>query len=124
MKSKIMTKWESLKQNLDGNFNVYSNNLVLKDMQFPAVVLMPDNQVPDISLASYSNRILEYRWKLILILRLSDYFDITEAQDEAWHLSEQVPKLLGIKINNSVPFGHIKDNKELVCIEHDCTSET
>lgn len=123
MKSKIMTKWESLKQNLDNNFNVYSNNLVTKNMKFPAIVLMPDNQVPDVELANYSNRVLEYRWKLIIILTLSDYTDITEAQDDAWYLSEQIPKLLGVKITNSIPFGHVKENKELVCIEHDVTSE-
>ena len=66
-----MTKWESLKQGLDSTFNVYSNNLVTKNMVFPAIVLMPDNQVPNIDMSSYSNRILEYRWKLIIILRLS-----------------------------------------------------
>lgn len=118
-----MTKWESLKQGLDSTFNVYSNNLVTKNMVFPAIVLMPDNQVPDIDMSSYSNRILEYRWKLIMILRLSDYAEITEAQDEAWYLSEQIPKQLGVKIINSIPFGHMKDNKELVCIEHDVVSE-
>lgn len=123
MKSKIMTKWESLKQPLANDYEVYSNNLMLKDMIFPAIVLMPDNQVPDVNLASYSNRITEYKWKLYILLKLADYDDITEAQDEAWNLAETIPNLLRVKITNSVPFGHVKDNKELVCIELDVSSE-
>jgi hypothetical protein len=118
-----MTKWEALKQPLANNYEVYSNNLMLKDMIFPAIVLMPDNQVPDINLASYSNRILEYKWKLYILLKLADYDDITEAQDTAWSLAETIPNLLRVKITNSVPFGHVKDNKELVCIELDVSSE-
>ena len=123
MKSKIMTKWESLKQPLSNDYEVYSNNLMLKDMIFPAIVLMPDNQVPDVNLASYSNRITEYKWKLYILLKLADYDDITEAQDTAWNLAETIPNLLRVKITNSVPFGHVKDNKELVCIELDVSSE-
>lgn len=123
MKSKIMAKWESLKQPLVNDYEVYSNNLMLKDMIFPAIVLMPDNQVPDINLASYSNRITEYKWKLYILLKLADYDDITTAQDEAWNLAETIPNLLRVKITNSVPFGHVKDNKELVCIELDVSSE-
>lgn len=123
MKSKIMTKWESLKQPLANDYEVYSNNLMLKDMIFPAIVLMPDNQVPDVNLASYSNRITEYKWKLYILLKLADYDDITTAQDEAWSLAETIPNLLRVKITNSVPFGHVKDNKELVCIELDVSSE-
>lgn len=123
MKSKIMAKWESLKQPLANDYEVYSNNLMLKDMIFPAIVLMPDNQVPDVNLASYSNRILEYKWKLYILLKLADYDDITEAQDTAWNLAETIPNLLRVKITNSVPFGHVKDNKELVCIELDVSSE-
>jgi hypothetical protein len=122
MKSAIMTKWESLKQPLANDYNIYSNNLILKDMVFPAIVFVPDNQVPGVDLASYANRILEYKWKLIILLRLSDYDDITEAQDDAWYLAETIPNLLKVKITNSVPFGHVKDNKELVCIELDVSS--
>ena len=123
MKSKIMTKWETLKQPLANDYEVYSNNLMLKDMIFPAIVLMPDNQVPGINLASYANRITEYKWKLWILLKLADYDDITTAQDEAWYLAETIPKLLTVKITNSVPFGHFKDNQELVCIELDVSSE-
>ena len=123
MKSKIMAKWESLKQPLVNDYEVYANNLMLKDMIFPAIVLMPDNQVPDVNLASYSNRITEYKWKLYILLKLADYDDITTAQDEAWNLAETIPNLLRVKITNSVPFGHVKDNKELVCIELDVSSE-
>jgi hypothetical protein len=124
MKSKIMTKWEELKQPLQNDYEIYSNNLMLKDMIFPAIVLMPDNQVSDINLASYANRILEYKWKLYILLKLADYDDITTAQDEAWLLAETIPNLLGVKITNSVAFGHVKDNKELVCIELDVSSKT
>ena len=124
MKSKIMTKWEELKQPLANDYEVYSNNLMLKDMIFPAVVLMPDNQIPSVNLASYANRILEYKWKLYILLKLADYDDITTAQDEAWLLTETIPNLLGVKITNSVAFGHVKDNKELVCIELDVSSKT
>jgi hypothetical protein len=124
MKSKIMTKWEELKQPLANDYEVYSNNLMLKDMIFPAVVLMPDNQIPSVNLASYANRILEYKWKLYILLKLADYDDITMAQDEAWLLAETIPNLLGVKITNSVAFGHVKDNKELVCIELDVSSKT
>ena len=123
MKSKIMTKWEELKQPLANDYEVYSNNLMLKDMIFPAVVLMPDNQIPSVNLASYVNRILEYKWKLYILLKLADYDDITMAQDEAWLLAETIPNLLGVKITNSVAFGHVKDNKELVCIELDVSSK-
>jgi hypothetical protein len=123
MKSKIMTKWEELKQPLANDYEVYSNNLMLKDMIFPAVVLMPDNQIPSVNLASYANRILEYKWKLYILLKLADYDDITMAQDEAWLLAETIPNLLGVKITNSVAFGHVKDNKELVCIELDVSSK-
>jgi hypothetical protein len=122
MKSNLMTKWNGITEKLTSEYNVYSTNLVLKDMKFPAIVFMPDNQTPTVTSANYSNRILEYRWKLIILLRLSDYSDIIEAQDDAWYLSEQIPSKLGVKIMNSIPFGHVKENKELVCIEHDVVS--
>jgi len=48
---------------------------------------------------------------------------MVECQDEMWNLCETIPDLLGIKIIESVPFGHVKENNELVCIEMKCKSE-
>lgn len=122
MKSKIMSKRKELVDNLGTGYNIYSTN-ILKDITYPAIVFFPTNQVPNIDLASYSNRILEYQWSLIVIDRLDNYYDTEEAQDELWYLVENIPKKMGVKITESIPFGHVKDNNELVCIELKCSSE-
>lgn len=123
MKSKIMTKWEELNNKISNDYNVYSNVMV-KDMKFPAIIFTPSTQVPDVELASYSNKILEYTWTLVILDRIADYGDkIEECMDEMWSLAESIPKLLTLKITESVPFGHVKENKELFCIEMKCKSK-
>jgi hypothetical protein len=115
--------WETLKNKLPSDHNFYSNVLIGK-MNFPAIILTPSSQTPDIELASYKNRILEYNWSLIILDRIENHDDdIDETMDEMWTLAETIPDLLGIKIIESVPFGHLKDNKELFCIEFKCKSK-
>lgn len=123
MKSKIMTKREELVSLIDNElYNIYSTT-VLKNMSFPAIVFVPSMQVPNLDFSSYKNRVLEYQWTLIILDKLSKYENDIECQDEMWALAETLPNLMGIKIIESVPFSHLKDNNELVCIEMKCKSE-
>ena len=113
----MMIKFEELKNKLDNDvYNVYSS-VFEPNMQFPAIVLTPSTQVPDVNLASFANRILEYNWTLVILDKVESYDDITEAMDGMWLLAESIPNLLGVKITESVPFGHVKDNNKLFCIE-------
>jgi hypothetical protein len=117
-----MTKWEELKNKISDDYNVYSSVLVNK-MNFPAVIFTPSSQVPDVELASYKNRILEYKWSLIILDAIKNYDNIEECMDEMWSLAETIPNLLEIKIMESLPFGHVQENKELFAIELKCKSK-
>ena len=120
MKSNIMQVWEALKNKLPNDYNFYSTTLIPK-MEFPAIILTPSTEVPSGELASYRNFITEYQWQLIVLFKVSDYeFEedkIIAAIDDAFYLSETIPNLLGVKILESIPFGHYQENKELMCIE-------
>jgi hypothetical protein len=111
-----MIKWDELRKKISDDYTVYSSNMV-KTMALPAVIFTPTNQVPDVELASFKNRILQYKFDLIVAVRLADYDSIEQAMDEVWKMSEDVPDLLGVKIVDSIPFGHYMGNEEIVCIE-------
>lgn len=119
-KSEIMNAWKVLADKIVGDYNIYSS-IMLPKMEFPAIILTPSTQVFSGDLSSYRNFNCEYEWQLIILFRVADYeteYDrMIAAMDEAWLLAETIPNMLGVKILESVPFGHIKDNKEIFAIE-------
>jgi hypothetical protein len=111
-----MIKWKELCDKISDDYTIYESNLV-KDMALPAIIFTPSVQTPEVELSNYRNRILNYKYDMVFLVKLADYDTMLEAMDYVWEMAEQVPDLLGVKIMEWSPFGHYMGNEQVVCIQ-------
>jgi hypothetical protein len=112
-----MQKYTALKALMPSTVTVYLTDLISDIKSFPAVIFNPANQIPEVELSNFLNRLLHYEWDCVIIVRKKDYSTFEACVDKAWELYESIPDLLKCKMLPADPFGHFIKNDEVYAIK-------
>jgi hypothetical protein len=112
----MMSKWKEIADKLNGDeYNIYSNTN-LSSYSFPAIILKPISQTPQITTTRNRGRMLSFNWEMILIDNLDNYDSIEECMDSIWLLSETIPELCDLYIIEYLPFENVMENNKILGI--------